>query len=141
MDFFSAMDISATGLITQRYRMNVAAENLANIDSTRTATGQPYRRKQVVLEAVGQYFEPFPQLMGRLGGARVSAIVEDQTPFRQVNRPGHPDADKNGNVLMPNVNAVLEMADIMSATRAYEANINAFTAAKSMITKSWELSK
>ncbi len=141
MDFFSAMDISATGLITQRYRMNVASENLANIDSTRTATGQPYRRKQVILEAVGQYFEPFPQLMGRLGGVRVSAIVEDQTPFRQVNRPGHPDADKNGNVLMPNVNAVLEMADIMSATRAYEANINAFTAAKSMITKSWELSK
>jgi len=121
--------------------MNVASENLANIDSTRTATGQPYRRKQVVLEAIGQYYEPFPQLMGMLGGARVSAIVEDQTPFRQVNRPGHPDADKNGNVLMPNVNAVLEMADIMSATRAYEANINAFTAAKSMITKSWELSK
>jgi len=141
MDFFSAMDISATGLITQRYRMNVASENLANIDSTRTANGKPYRRKQVVLASVGEHQEPFPQLMGRLGGARVSAIVEDQTPFRQVNRPGHPDADQNGNVLMPNVNAVLEMADIMSATRAYEANINAFTAAKSMITKSWELSR
>jgi len=141
MDFFNAMDISATGLIIQRYRMNVASENIANIDSTRTAKGGPYRRKQVVLEAIGNLYEPFPQLMGRLGGARVSAIVEDQSQFRQENRPGHPDADINGNVLMPNVNAVLEMADIMSATRAYEANINAFTAAKSMITKSWELSR
>ena len=141
MDLFSAMDISATGLITQRYRMNVASENLANIDSTRTANGSPYRRKQVVLEAAGNYYEPFPQLMGKLNGARVSAIVEDQTPFREVNRPGHPDADQNGNVLMPNVNAVLEMADILSATRAYEANVNAFTAVKSMITKSWELSR
>ena len=141
MDFFNSMDISATGLITQRYRMNVASENLANIDSTRTANGVPYRRKQVVLEAVGSYYEPFPQIMGQLCGARVSAITEDQTPFRQVNRPGHPDADKNGNVMMPNVNAVLEMADIMAATRAYEANINAFTAAKSMITKSWELAR
>jgi flagellar basal-body rod protein FlgC len=141
MDLFSAMDISATGLITQRYRMNVASENLANIDSTRTANGSPYRRKQVILEAAGNYYEPFPQLMGKLNGARVSAIVEDQTPFREVNRPGHPDADQNGNVLMPNVNAVLEMADILSATRAYEANVNAFTAVKSMITKSWELSR
>jgi flagellar basal-body rod protein FlgC len=141
MDFFNAMDISATGLITQRYRMNVSSENLANIDSTRTANGQPYRRKQVVLEAVGNIYEPFPQIMGNLGGARVVEIIEDPTPYRQVNRPGHPDADKNGNVLMPNVNAVLEMADIMSATRAYEANINAFNSAKSMITKSWELSK
>lgn len=141
MDFFSSMDISATGLITQRYRMNVASENLANIDSTRTASGQPYRRKQVVLEATGNLYEPFPQIMGKLSGARVSAIVEDQSAFRQENRPGHPDADKNGNVMMPNVNAVLEMADIMSATRAYEANINAFTAAKNMIAKSWELSK
>jgi len=121
--------------------MNVASENLANIDSTRTANGSPYRRKQVILEAAGNYYEPFPQLMGKLNGARVSAIVEDQTPFREVNRPGHPDADQNGNVLMPNVNAVLEMADILSATRAYEANVNAFTAVKSMITKSWELSR
>ncbi len=141
MDFFGAMDISATGLITQRYRMNVASENLANIDSTRTSSGQPYRRKQVVLEATGNFHEPFPQVMGTLSGARVAEVVEDQTPFRQVNRPGHPDADKDGNVFMPNVNAVLEMADIMSATRAYEANINAFTAAKSMIAKSWELSR
>lgn len=141
MDFFDSMDISVTGLITQRYRMNVAAENLANIESTRTSRGGPYRRKQVVLAAAGEYNTPFPDVMSRLGGARVVAIVEDPTPFRQVHKPGHPDADRNGNVLMPNVNAVLEMADILSATRAYEANINAFNAAKSMITKSWELSK
>lgn len=141
MDFFSSMDISTTGLITQRYRMNIASENLANIDSTRTAKGGPYRRKQVIIGAFGDYNTPFTSVLNGLAGARVLGIVEDQSPFKEVNRPGHPDADKNGNVLMPNVNAVLEMADILAATRAYEANINAFTSAKSMITKSWELSK
>lgn len=141
MDFFSSMDISTTGLITQRYRMNIASENLANIDSTRTARGGPYRRKQIIIGAVGDYYTPFTSVLNGLAGARVLGIVEDPSPFREVNKPGHPDADKNGNVLMPNVNALLEMADILSATRAYEANINAFTSAKSMITKSWELSK
>lgn len=141
MDFFNAMDISTTGLITQRYRMNIASENLANIDSTRTAKGGPYRRKQIIIGAIGDYNTPFTSVLSGLAGARVLGIVEDQSPFKEVNRPGHPDADKNGNVLMPNVNAVLEMADILAATRAYEANINAFTSAKSMITKSWELSK
>jgi len=141
MNFFDSMDISTTGLIAQRYRMNVASENLANVDSTRTANGMPYRRKQVIMSAAGNYYEPFPNLMGTLGGARVLAVVEDPTPFKQVHKPGHPDADKNGYVLMPNVNAVLEMADILAATRAYEANISAFQAAKSMIAKSWELAK
>jgi flagellar basal-body rod protein FlgC len=147
MEFFSAMDISTTGLITQRYRMNIAAENLANIESTRTAIGGPYRRKQVVVSAAGAYGAvPFlDMLMGEsmpaLGGARVVDVVEDLTPFKELYKPGHPDADQNGRVLMPNVNAVLEMTDILLATRAYEANIAAFSAAKSMVAKALELAK
>jgi len=147
MDFFSAMDISTTGLIVQRYRMNVTAENMANIESTRTAQGVPYRRKQVVLSAVDDQ-QAFSNLF--LGaqdsvmnsrGVRVTDIVEDPTPFKMIHRPGHPDADQDGFVAMPNVNAILEMADMLSATRAYEANITAFSSAKSMVAKALELAK
>ena len=140
MEFFNAMDISATGLITQRYRMNITAENLANINSTRTANGGPYRRKQVVIGAVGNY-GAFSEVLGSINGASVVDVGEDPTPFKKLHRPGHPDADQNGYVLMPNVNAVLEMVDMLSATRAYEANIAAFSAAKSMIAKALELAK
>ena len=147
MDFLSALDISTSGLIVQRFRMNVASENLANVESTRAANGGPYRRKQVIISEVGDYGTFLDILTGRqsaspvLSGMRVLALAEDQTPFRSIRRPGHPDADKDGYVLMPNVNPVLEMADIMSATRAYEANINAFSAARSMVAKALELAK
>jgi flagellar basal-body rod protein FlgC len=147
MDFFKAMDISTTGIITQRYRLNVCVENLANVHTTRTPGGGPYRRKQIVIGAAGVY-EPFLNvLMGvgdpvhRLNGVRVLDVVEDTTPFKAVHKPGHPDADKNGYVLMPNVNSMIEMADIVSATRAYEANIAAFSAAKSMVAKALELAR
>jgi len=147
MDLFNAMDISASGLIAQRYRMNIASENMANIESTRTANGGPYRRKQVVMSAVGSRTPFMDILMGTwntmpvLGGTRVVDVVEDPTPFKMVRRPGHPDANQNGYVSMPNVNAVLEMAEIMSATRAYEANITAFSSAKAMVAKALELAK
>ena len=145
--FFGAMDISTTGLIIQRYRMNIASENLANIESTRVANGNPYRRKQVVISAIGNDEQFLHMLMGArmsmsmTGGARISDVVEDPTPFRKVHKPGHPDADQDGYVAMPNVNAILEMADILSATRAYEANITAFSAAKSMVAKALDLAK
>ena len=147
MEFFNAMDISTTGLITQRYRMNVTAENLANIESTRTASGRPYRRKQIVISAAGgngsflDVFTGMQEHMPALNGAIVVDVVEDTSPLKTVRRPGHPDADQNGYVLMPNVNPILEMADILSATRAYEANITAFSAAKSMVAKALELAK
>lgn len=147
MNFFNAMDISTTGMIAQRYRMNVVAENLANIESTRTAGGGPYRRKQVVMSAVNgnnQFLDVFWGLqdaMPTLAGTRITDVVEDPTPFKMVRRPGHPDADQDGYVTMPNVNAVLEMSDMMLATRAYEANITAFSTAKSMIAKAMELAK
>ena len=139
MDFFNAMDISTTGIIAQRYRMNVVAENLAN--------GGPYRRKQIVVSAVAGNKPFLDVLMGvqdampMLAGTRVTDIVEDPTPFKRVHRPGHPDADKDGYVMMPNVNPVLEMSDIHLATRAYEANITAFSTAKSMIAKAMVLVK
>jgi flagellar basal-body rod protein FlgC len=145
--FFSAMDVSTTGLIVQRYRMNVASENLANIETTKVGDGSPYRRKQVVITAAGSDRQFLNMLMGAsvstpvVGGVRISGVVEDPTPFRKVHKPGHPDADENGYVAMPNVNAILEMADILSATRAYEANITAFSAAKSMISKALDLAK
>lgn len=147
MDFFNSMDISTTGIITQRYRMNVISENLANIESTRTAKGGPYRRKQVVLSAAGGRKPFLDVLMGArnamptLAGARVVDVVEDPTPFKKVKRPGHPDADKDGYVSMPNVNPILEMADMLTTTRAYEANITAFSTTKSMIAKAMELAK
>ena len=147
MDFFNAMDISTTGIIAQRYRMNVVAENLANVESTRTASGGPYRRKQIVISAVDWTMPFLDVLMGvqdampTLSGTRVTGIVEDPTPFKRVHRPGHPDADKGGYVTMPNVNPILEMSDILLATRAYEANITAFSTAKSMIAKAMELAK
>ena len=147
MNFFNAMDISTTGIIVQRYRMNVVAENLANIESTRTASGGPYRRKQVVMSAVdgnNQFLDIFTGLQSSvptLAGARITDVVEDPTPFKMVRRPGHPDANQDGYVTMPNVNAVLEMSDMMLAARAYEANITAFSTAKSMIAKAMELAK
>ena len=134
-------------MTVQRYRMNVVAENLANIESTRTASGGPYRRKQVVMSAVdgeNQFLDMFTGLqssMPTLAGARITDVVADPTPFKTAHRPGHPDADKDGYVIMPNVNAVLEMSDMMLATRAYEANITAFSTAKSMIAKALELAK
>ena len=147
MDFFSAMDISKTGLIAQRYRLNICAENLANVESTKTPSGSPYRRKQVVIGATGMY-EPFINLligaqqpMSGFEGVRVLDVVEDPTPFRMEHRPGHPDANQDGYVLMPNVNSMLEMMDVLSATRAYEANMSAFSAAKSMLTKAMELAR
>jgi len=147
MNFFNAMDISTTGIIAQRYRMNVVAENLANIESTRTANGGPYRRKQVIMSAVdgnNQFLDVLTGLqdaMYTLAGVRITDVVADPTPFKMVHRPGHPDADQNGYVTMPNVNAVLEMSDIMLASRAYEANITAFSTAKAMIAKAMELAK
>jgi len=147
MDFFSAMDVSKTGLIAQRYRLNICAENLANVESTKTPSGEPYRRKQIVIGSTGVY-EPFMNLLmgikepiSGFNGVRVLDVVNDPTPFRTVHKPGHPDADQNGYVSMPNVNPMLEMIDILSATRAYEANMTAFSAAKSMVIKSMELSR
>ena len=143
---FKSMQISASGMTVQRLRMDVIAQNVANMNTTRTADGGPYRRRLV---AVQENIEsiPFSQHLARSRnafrgkGVKATTIVEDPTPFKRVYDPGHPDADEEGYVLMPNVDTLKEMVDMISATRSYEANVTAFNAAKSMAVKGLEIGR
>ena len=143
MGMFDAMEVSASGLTAERMRMDVVAQNLANANTTRGVDGQPYRRKEVVLaerQGEGSFGAALAGAMsGKPAGVEVAAIAEDQTPLKQVYDPGHPDADANGYVQMPNVDSVAEMVDLISAQRAYEANVTAMQAAKQMFSKTLEL--
>lgn len=143
MSFLSSMDISASGLTAERARMDVIAENLANINTTRTATGDPYRRRYVVLEqkADPSFNEYLTDALNRRDGSgvRVSEIGEDTSDFKMDYDPGHPDADANGYVRMPNVDLAREMVDMLSATRSYEANVTAANATKNMALKALEI--
>ncbi|CUX71909.1 Flagellar basal-body rod protein FlgC [Clostridium sp. C105KSO15] len=148
MSFLSSMNISASAMTAQRLRLDIASENIANIDTTRTEAGGPYRRKMVVLEARSEnnFRKALINAAGlsrqqSTGGVRVSQIVEDTSPFKSVYSPEHPDADENGYVQMPNVDLIKETVDSMSATRSYEANITAFNAIKSMASKALEIGK
>lgn len=147
MGMFDAFHISASGLSAERMRMDVIAQNLANVNTTRGPNGQPYRRQEVVFqtrmnEASGSSNAQSAS-DGSVAGNGVEAvgIIEDQSPLRAVRDPGHPDADENGYVYMPNVNPVTEMVDMMTATRAYEANVTALNAAKSMALKALDILK
>jgi flagellar basal-body rod protein FlgC len=133
MGMFDPLRISASGMTAERLRMDVIAENLANADTTRTAAGGPYQRQEVVLEQAAPSFGEV------LGGVQVAGIVGDPSPPRMVYDPGHPDADKNGYVKMPNVNPVSEMVDLITAQRGYEANVTAMSAAKQMFSKSLDV--
>jgi flagellar basal-body rod protein FlgC len=143
MGMFDAIDISASGLTAERLRMDVTAENLANAQSTRTPEGGPYRRKVVVLQQAQTDFSG--ELAGAIGassapaGVEAAGIVADKNPLRRIYDPGHPDADANGYVLMPNVNPVSEMVDLIDASRAYQANVTAMQTTKSAFTKTIEL--
>ncbi|MEA5083858.1 MAG: flagellar basal body rod protein FlgC [Lachnospiraceae bacterium] len=147
MAFLSAMNISASALTAQRMRLDIAAENIANVNTTRTESGQPYRRKMVVFEPIEQ--SNFQSVLSRTRrlrtadqkGVRVSEIIEDTRDFKMVYNPSHPDADENGYVQMPNVDLLKETVDSMEATRAYDANITAFNAIKSMATKGLDIGK
>jgi flagellar basal-body rod protein FlgC len=144
MDFFTAMNVSSTAMTAERTRMNLISGNLANANSTRTADGGPYKRKDAVFTAT-PVVEKFSSTMDRarrgLDSVTVSAIVEDSSPPRMQFDPTHPDADAKGYVALPNVNVIEEMADMISATRAYEANVTAAQAAKNMALKTLELGK
>jgi len=142
MSLFGGLEISASALTAERLRMDVTAENLANAQTTRGADGQPYRRKEVVLqEGAGSFGATLNAAMGdgAAPGVQVAAIVEDATPLKRIYDPGHPDANADGYVEMPNVDTVTEMVDLISAQRAYEANVTAMQAAKQMFTKTLEL--
>jgi flagellar basal-body rod protein FlgC len=139
MGLFDALDASGSALSAERLRMDVTAENLANAQSTRGSDGTgPYKRKEVVLEQAGSSFADSLQAAR---GVRVAGIVEDSTPPRRVYDPGHPDADAQGYVTMPNVNTVTEMTDLIGASRAYEANVTAMQTAKSMFARTLDLLK
>lgn len=136
------LGIAASGLSAQRARLDVIAVNIANAETTRGVDGTPYRRKTVELEEAG-----FPALLeGRspdgqdgAGGVRVRGVVEDPTEGPLVYDPGHPDADGNGYVRMPNVNITDEMVDMMDARRLFEANASVFQAMKSMLRRATQL--
>ena len=145
MDFLSAIRISTSGLNAQRTRMNVVSSNLANINTTRTPEGGPYRKKEVIVSATpakdkfGQELQS--TLEGKLKEAKASDVVEDQSAPRLVYEPNHPDANEEGYVAYPNINLMQEMVNLMSASRTYEANITAINASKSLALKALELGR
>jgi len=132
---FRAMDISASGLTAERLRLDIIASNISNVNSTRTPGGGPYRRKMPVFAENTGLAEAVP------GGVRVTSVQEDLTPSKRVHDPGHPDADSDGYVLMPNVETVKEMVDMVTAMRAYEANATVIGAAKSLAAKALEIGR
>ena len=145
MDFFSALDTSASGLSAQRIRMNVISSNLANIHTTRTPEGGPYQRKDVVFAAGGQASDFNSMLRDRMADpstpVEVVGVVNDTKEPLLKYDPQHPDADDSGYVALPNINLMEEMVNLLSATRSYEANVSAIKASKSMIQKALEIGK
>ena len=141
MELLPGLAISASGLTAERLRLDLIASNLANIHTTRTDQGGPYRRKVAIFaERLKEAMvTPGPQAPGY--GVRVVGIAEDNTPPRLVYDPAHPDADARGYVALPNINVVNEMIDLITASRAYEANVTAFNAAKSMALKALEIGR
>jgi flagellar basal-body rod protein FlgC len=134
MDFFTAMEVSASGLSAERTRMNVAASNLANASTTRSADGGPYKRRDVVVEAtpIDARGAGYSQHASAVRQVEVSQIAQDAAPPRLEYDPGHPDADAKGYVAYPNINPVEEMVDMITASRAYEAGITTLSTAVSM---------
>ena len=143
MSFLQSLNISGSGLTAQRLRMDVISENIANKDSTRTENGEPYRRKMVVLSAINNFQNMFIENINEYeaGRVEVTEIVEDETEFKLVYNPEHPDAGEDGYVRMPNVDTLKETVDIMEAYRAYQANITALNTMKQMAIKALEIGR
>jgi flagellar basal-body rod protein FlgC len=147
MGIFNSFDINASGMTAQRYRMDIISENIANVNTTRTADGTTYRRKVVYFEQKDQR-PNFGSVFARArsvydgAGVRVMGVGEDhKTDMIMAYDPSHPDADENGYVAYPNVNVVTEMTNLIDASRAYEANATAFNASKSIALKGLEMAQ
>jgi len=147
MGYFGSLDISASGLSAQRLRMDTISQNIANVNTTRTENGTPYRRRIVLFEEKS-LVAPFSEYLSDAsrkeisgGGVRVAKVIQDQSPFRKVYDPGNPDADAEGYVQMPNIDVVTEMVNMISATRAYEANVTAINSSKSMAMKALDIGR
>lgn len=142
MSIFNSLRISASGLSAERLRMDTIASNIANVSTTRGENGKPYVRKVAVFqENLDGAVNKSGDFSDNLKGVKAVGIEEDQSPLRKVYDPTNPDADAEGYVLMPNVNVLNEMADMIAATRSYEANVNAMNNEKSMFSKALEIGK
>ena len=151
MSFLQSLNISGSGLTAQRLRMDIISENLANMDTTRTQDGGPYRRKMVVFSSADQSNSLFNKMLysnineinsaNITRGVEVSDIIEDEEPFKLTYNPTHPDANEDGYVEMPNVDSLKETVDMMEAVRAYQANITALNSIKQMASKALEIGK
>ena len=138
-DLFS---VSASGMEAQRFRMNIIASNLANVETTRTESGGAYRRKDIVFAAQGEggFGGVLQKAMDSAApGVKVAGVIEDARPLKQVYEPAHPDADANGYVAFPNINVAEEMVNMIAASRSYEANVSAFKATREMALKALEI--
>ncbi|WP_353119039.1 flagellar basal body rod protein FlgC [Nitratidesulfovibrio sp.] len=145
MDFMTAIDIGASALNAERTNMNIISMNLANVKTTRTEDGGPYRRKTTIM-AAQDVDDPFSKHMKgaldrELKGVRVMHVATDSRPLKRVYEPGHPDADQDGFVAYPDINVVEEMASLMTAQRGYEANVTTIDTVKAMYTKALEISR
>ena len=145
MSFLNSLKISASGLASQRTRMNAISSNLANVNTTRTPEGGPYKRKDAVFEStnVSEVFgDVFQNKMNRnFQGVKVSEIIENPKAIRLEYNPTHPDANNDGYVALPDINFIKEMVDLMEAKRSYQANITAIKASREMALKALEIGR
>ena len=141
MDILTTMKIGGSALKAQRTRMNAIGTNIANIDTTRTPEGGPFRKREVIFQSTTRGFADELSASQRDGiaGVEVTGIRTDPSPPRMIYNPGHPDADNAGMVAMPNIDLMEEVADMMSASRAYEANVTVIRSAKRMALKALEI--
>jgi len=140
VNFLQSLEISASGLYTQRKRMDIIASNLANIETTRTPEGGPYRRKMIVMRA--KPVTDFDRILDlQAQGVSVDGVVDDPGPFKKVFNPTHPDADKDGYLLKPNIDLLVEMANLLIARRAFEANVGVLKVTKQMAIKALEIGR
>ena len=144
MSFFDSMNIVGSALTAERLRMDVSLQNIANANTTRTKTGEPYRRKQVVFQERAMSFKDVlstEQYRMQGGGVRVTRVVESDRDFVPVYDPSHPDANEEGYVMMPNVDTTEERIDLIAASNAYEANLTALSVVKSLALKALEIGR
>ncbi len=143
MSFLQSLNISGSGLTAQRLRMDIISENIANIDTTRTENGDPYRRKMVVLSSTSDFRNMMIRNISdyEADGVEVTEILEDPSEFRLSYDPEHPDADENGFVRLPNVDSLKETIDMMESYRAYQANLAALNTMKQMAVKALEIGR
>jgi flagellar basal-body rod protein FlgC len=142
MSLFSVFKIAAGGLMVQRKRLDITAENLANVNSTRTPEGGAYRKKEAIVSSQSIPFEEVLDSNLKQGDLQTAAVVgvhRSTEPLKTVYDPSHPDADQNGNVSMPNVSATEEMIDMMTASKSYQANLTLYSVSKSMISRTLDM--